>query len=794
VLVKYKNLKGKNDASAMSNNVYMEIAKQNVEAMELTKKQIETLRQNENIIRIEPDAKAYATELLRSRELAEEEPYGIEMVLEDVDWWKSKFASSPPTGSAKVCVVDTGYGNGHEDLPTLDQNSDGYNPQSSGEWYIDGHSHGTHCAGSIGALGDNSKGVVGVIPGSISDKFSFFIGKGLSDSGSGSTSSVMAAVQACVDNGSNVISMSLGGGSPSDSVNQQYYGHYKDDDVLIIAAAGNGGNSALSYPASYKSVMSVAAVDSSENKAGFSQYNEQTEISGPGVSVKSTVTGNSGSTFSYASYSGTSMATPHVAGVAGLLRMYFPNCKAFQIRNAMIVTAKDKGDAGCDVNYGHGIVQAKAAFEYLEANACDPNEAFKEPEGGCAEFSCSEDSDCDDGNPDTIDTCASGSCQYACATDASCDDGDPCTADTCTDGVCSSVFDCSICGGGASSLLELTTDNYPAETAWDIKNSSGDEKYNGSGYSDANTLHSIDMCLASDEYTFSITDAYGDGICCSYGNGGYKIIVDGTEVVNGGNFGNSETETFTVNANPTAPSPSAPSPTSPGGGGPCGCGPANGMNQPECNGKSWTQCNQMVNNEGKCKWTVCNPPTPAPVSTSAPVTDTNSPVSTPDTNSPVSSVPSTTPVTTPTAPVVAPNGCEMFIITLNTDSYGYETSFTLVNDHTGGTRLAGGLYASSKSFDEVTCLNNGRYIFTVSDEHGDGMCCGNGQGGYKLTLGGEVVKEGGDFGESESFVVEVGPQGPSRAPTPAPTCTPVGEACTFGENCCSGRCGNNVCK
>merc|ERR1719188_1625424 len=159
-------------------------------------------------------------------------------------------------------------------------------------------------------IGDNSKGVVGVIPGSLNDKFSFFIGKGLSDSGSGSTSSVMAAVQACVDNGSNVISMSLGGGSPSEAVNQQYYGHYKEDDVLIIAAAGNSGNSALSYPASYKSVMSVAAVDSNENKAGFSQYNAQVEISGPGVSVKSTVTGNSGSTFGYASYSGTSMATP----------------------------------------------------------------------------------------------------------------------------------------------------------------------------------------------------------------------------------------------------------------------------------------------------------------------------------------------------------------------------------------------------------------------------------------------------------------------------------------------------
>merc|ERR1712157_370512 len=415
--------KGMDDASAMSNSVYVKVAKQYVLGMELTKEEIEILKQNKNIENVEPDRKVYATELLRSRELEEEEPYGIGMVLEDLDWWKAKFASSPPTGSSKVCVVDTGYGNGHEDLPTLDQNSDGYNPQSSGEWYIDGHSHGTHCAGSHGAVGDNSKGVVGVIPGSISDKFSFFIGKGLTDSGSGSTSSVMAAVQAFVDNGSNVISMSLGGGSPSDSVNQQYYGHYKEDNVLIIAAAGNSGNSALSYPASYKSVMSVAAVDSNENKAGFSQYNEQTEISGPGVNVKSTGTGNNGSTFGYSSYSGTSMATPHVAGVAGLLRMYFPDCKAFQIRNAMIVTAKDKGDAGCDVNYGHGIVQAKTAFEYLEANQCDPNESFKEPEGGCAEFSCTEDSDCDDGNPDTIDTCVSGSCQSACATDAACDDG-----------------------------------------------------------------------------------------------------------------------------------------------------------------------------------------------------------------------------------------------------------------------------------------------------------------------------------------------------------------------------------
>merc|ERR1711862_435756 len=201
---------------------------------------------------------------------------------------------------------------------------------------------------------------------------------------------------------------------------------------------------------------------------------------------------------------------------------------------------------------------------FLEANPCDPNEAFKEPQGGCAEFSCTQDSDCDDGNPDTINTCESGSCQSVCGTDAACDDGDECTADTCSDGVCSSVLDCSICGGGTSSLLELTTDNYPGETEWDIKNSSGDEKYNGSGYSDANTLYTLNMCLASDEYTFTITDAYGDGICCSYAQGGYVIKVDGTEVVSGGEFGDSETETFTVSAPPTAPvSPPSSAPVSP---------------------------------------------------------------------------------------------------------------------------------------------------------------------------------------------------------------------------------------
>merc|ERR1719253_1810230 len=162
-------------------------------------------------------------------------------------------------------------------------------------------------------------------------------------------------MEACVNSGSNVISMSLGAGSSSQAM-QEAVTQYYQNDVLIIAAAGNGGSTSAMYPASYAAALSVAAVDSNENRASFSQQNAQVEIAAPGV-----------------------------AGVAGLLRMYFPNCKAFQIRRAMIASAKDKGDAGCETHYGHGLIRAKQAFHFLEVHACDPDEAFPDPQGGCAE-------------------------------------------------------------------------------------------------------------------------------------------------------------------------------------------------------------------------------------------------------------------------------------------------------------------------------------------------------------------------------------------------------------------------
>jgi len=309
---------------------------------------------------VEAMAKEQA-KLPTSRRLAEETPYGIEMVNVTQLWAKTA------QQQVKICVVDTGYGLGHEDLPTA--NVTGFTPStySPGVWNVDGHGHGTHCAGTIGAIRNNGVGVVGVNPDP--SKFTFHIGKGLTDSGSGSMSGVMDAVSSCVTAGADVISMSLGGGGFSTAFNTILEEAY-EDGVMIVAAAGNGGNAALSYPASYATVMSVASVREGGMRSTFSQYNAQVEIAGPGQAVKSTVTTNR-EPEGYATWSGTSMACPHVAGVAALLMSHFPGCTNNQIRNAMIAAVREpptenNNQPGWDPYYGWGIVNAGKAYELLE--------------------------------------------------------------------------------------------------------------------------------------------------------------------------------------------------------------------------------------------------------------------------------------------------------------------------------------------------------------------------------------------------------------------------------------------
>lgn len=340
--------------------------------------------------------------------------------------------------------------------------------------------------------------------------------KVFNEAGWGYSSSLVKAVQTCADNGANVVNMSLGGSQSSVTEKNALKAVY-DNGVLLIAAAGNDGNTAHSYPASYDSVMSVAAVDDKSDHAAFSQATNQVEISGPGVAILSTVTVGegklsdiklngvsqfergivphnrlvqsggsygpdpvsgsitaalascevSGSRFNcgdmsgkiclvervgnqssssypeidavqacynagasaaivysnsalpglqnpflvdqnnaarmvsvtvdrafgqellgyvgqeitvsttkdedYEYYNGTSMATPHVTGVAGLVWSYHPTCTASQVRNALIKTATDIDVVGRDNRTGHGLVNADAAKQYLDAGCDGPD-------------------------------------------------------------------------------------------------------------------------------------------------------------------------------------------------------------------------------------------------------------------------------------------------------------------------------------------------------------------------------------------------------------------------------------
>lgn len=334
--------------ASLKGEVKTVIERQNVVAAILPKAAAKKMKSDPNIESIEIDPKRYL--------MAEETPYGIDLV-------QAQLLSDAGTGNQTVCITDTGYDRTHIDLQAVRvTGNDGFGSNNSGNWYQDGDGHGTHVAGTIAALGGNNEGVVGVNPG---NKLNLHIVKVFNNNGNWAYGSDMAkAIEQCTDAGANIISMSLGG-EGSSAAEEAAFDQARDAGILSIAAAGNDGNSTKSYPASYDSVVSVGAVDSAGMIADFSQFNSQVEIAAPGVDVKSTIPGNK-----YDSYSGTSMATPHVAGVAALVWSHYPDCSGEEIRAALNATAIDKGAAGRDNKYGYGIVQAKAAFDAL-ADGCE---------------------------------------------------------------------------------------------------------------------------------------------------------------------------------------------------------------------------------------------------------------------------------------------------------------------------------------------------------------------------------------------------------------------------------------
>jgi len=429
-------------------------------------------------------------------------PWGIDAV-QARDVWDADgdtfIDSGAPTGAGiTVCIIDTGYYDGHEDLKN---ESTGYS-QVDNDYLTDGGGHGSHVAGTISAL-NNELGVVGVSPGEVNLHIvKIFDNDGLWTS----ASNLVDAIYNCRDNGADVISMSLGGAS-SNRREQRAFDTLYSNGILHIAAAGNEQEDTpgvFSYPASYSSVVSVAAVDSDLAIASFSNQNTAVEIAAPGVDVLSTIPyietnaltvdgveyssnhiefsafgtdsgglvdgglctssgawggkvvlcqrgdisflekvtavyqgggaaaivynnepGNFLGTLGeepsfnmvaisisqedgqylvgnklgalasissthifpangYEAWGGTSMATPHVSGVAALIWSANPSWTNVQIREAMNETAVDLGATGRDSIFGYGLVQAKDALVHLGGGTVDnpPTVTITSPSDG----------------------------------------------------------------------------------------------------------------------------------------------------------------------------------------------------------------------------------------------------------------------------------------------------------------------------------------------------------------------------------------------------------------------------
>lgn len=247
-------------------------------------------------------------------------------------------------GDVVIAIVDTGVDLDHEDLaPKLTQGYDFVNSDSLAD---DDNGHGTHCAGIAAAATNNATGIAG-----LGFDCSIMPIKVLDAGGTGTYSSVAAGIVWATDNGADVISLSLGGPAPSqtllDAVEYAW-----SQGVVVVAAAGNDNSTQPSYPAYYEKAIAVAATDSSDLRASFSNYGGWVDVGAPGTAIYSTY--NNGG---YATLSGTSMATPLVAGLVGLLRADGRFASASAARARLELTCKPVGNW-----LSHGRVDAGAAL------------------------------------------------------------------------------------------------------------------------------------------------------------------------------------------------------------------------------------------------------------------------------------------------------------------------------------------------------------------------------------------------------------------------------------------------
>ena len=361
---------------------------------ELPNKAVEKLAKAKGVVRVEKDA---IVEVFKgkppsppgknkdkSTQPPQEIPWGIDRINATEAWIISNGSAN---GVIEVAVIDTGIDRDHPDLENnLAWGVSVLNGRISTKpnAYQDRNGHGTHVAGIVAAI-NNEIGVVGVAPA-----VEIYAIKALGNDGSGWVSDIILGIEQALlgpdgvldkdgdrviagdpeDDAAEVISMSFGSSSDVTSLHEAIIEAYSYG-VVLVAASGNEGASTPSYPAAYEEVIAVGATNMSDAVPSWS--NRGVELSAPGVDILSTYPDDS-----YATLSGTSMACPHVSGVAALIQAAYYNkygtilpvgsfsdASNSTVRGILHITAEDLGNEGYDAEYGYGIVRADLALKEI---------------------------------------------------------------------------------------------------------------------------------------------------------------------------------------------------------------------------------------------------------------------------------------------------------------------------------------------------------------------------------------------------------------------------------------------
>ena len=331
---------------------------------------IAELREHGEILWAEPNGLCYAAAVHPDDPYYWANQWNLRLIGLPDAWMFSRGDSHP------IAVVDTGIDFYHPDLADkiwrnpgeipangIDDDANGYVDDFSG-WNFaygtpspqDDNGHGTHVAGIAGAATDNGVGVAG-----ISWLSPIMPLKALWYDGTGSWADIAEAIIYAADNGAHIINLSLGASTYSNALYEAVRYAYGRGCFLVAAAGNYCYSSEMLYPAAFAEVFSVAATTANDERADFSCQDRRLDVAAPGVNIYSTYP-TSRIYPPYTGMNGTSMASPHVAGLAALLWAANPSATAAQIARVITSTAKDIYPWGRDAKTGWGRIDAAAAF------------------------------------------------------------------------------------------------------------------------------------------------------------------------------------------------------------------------------------------------------------------------------------------------------------------------------------------------------------------------------------------------------------------------------------------------